>query len=167
MALFPVQVNAGVGTKGIKQIHGKIDETKLAVALVGGASNAQAGREAGSLAKNPSDSVANKIRTSPKLKKTIIDLMEQRQRWLINSIKLKDIKSAPLAVRGILVGIITDKLQLLRGDPTQRIETIPKMVIQTTEKVSDNKLAVVSTPAPVNPQKKTPLSATSPQRASP
>lgn len=139
MTQFPQQVNAGVSVRDVKQNYGRLDENKLAIAIVGGASNAEAGRQAGSLAKNPSDSVANKIAKSPKLKKTIIDLMEQRQRWLINSIKLKDIKGAPLAVRGILVGIITDKLQLLRGDPTQRIETIPKMVIETVKIDVENK----------------------------
>ena len=123
----------------VKQNYGHIDEKILAVAIGSGKSNAEAGRLAGSTAKRPDDSVANKIQKNPRLKKTIIQLLEQRQRWILNSIKQKDIKDAPIAVRGVLVGIITDKLQLLRGDPTQRIETIPKMVIETVEIDVENK----------------------------
>ena len=74
-----------------------------------------------------------------KPKKTVIDLLKKRQRWILSSIKRKDIAKAPIQVKGVLFGILTEKLQLLKGDPTQRIETIPKMVFDDSDAVKEAK----------------------------
>jgi hypothetical protein len=116
--------------KGLRHNYGKIDEKLLIKGINDGLTIAQAGRLAGSRAVNPSDSINKKILRSPRIKKSIIEILEKRQRWILNSIKKTDIKTAPLQVKGILFGIMTEKLQLLKGDPTQRIETIPKMVFE-------------------------------------
>ena len=55
-------------------------------------------------------------------------MLAEKQRKILESIKPKDYQNAPLNQKTIALGIITDKLQLLKGDPTERIETIPRMI---------------------------------------
>jgi len=121
-------------SQGLKRAYGKIDENKLIKAVEQGLTLKEAGMIAGSRAKDINSSITKKISRSPRIKKSIIEVLEKRQRWIINSIKKQDIKSAPLQVKGILFGILTEKLQLLKGDPTSRIETIPKMVFEEEKK---------------------------------
>jgi hypothetical protein len=125
--------------KGLKHTYGRIDKKVLIKGVEAGLPLSQAGRLAGSKAKDVNNSVIKAIKDSPRLKRSIIEVLEKRQRWIINSIKKQDIKSAPLQVKGILFGILTEKLQLLKGDPTQRIETIPKMVFEDTKKKEEEK----------------------------
>lgn len=128
-----------ININGLKRNRGKINETGLIKAIGEGLSYREAGRLAGSKAKDPSDSVIKRIKSSPRIKRGIIEVLEKRQRWIINSIKKQDIKQAPLQVKGILFGILTEKLQLLKGDPTQRIETMPKMVFEEEKKEEEKK----------------------------
>ena len=116
-----------------RQIKGRINTDILVQALGQGMTKAEAGRLAGSKAKDATSitSNVNKIINAPKnskKKRTIIELLAERQRWIINSIKPKDIENAPINQKTVALGIITDKLQLLKGDPTERIEQIPRMV---------------------------------------
>lgn len=133
-----------------KRAYGRLDSEILVQALGQGMSNIQAGRLAGSRAKNDMDvsSHVSKVLKKPKNtkeKKTIIELLAEKQRRILESIKDTDFKNAPLNQKTIALGIITDKLQLLKGDPTERIETIPRMVISNTPQAKPEN--------PINPLK--------------
>ena len=133
------QPNRAIKLKGLSHHYGKINEKVLIKGVEAGLNFREAGELAGSRAKDVNNAVYKKITASPRIKKSIIEVLEKRQRWIINSIKKQDIKSAPLQVKGILFGILTEKLQLLKGDPTQRIETIPKMVFEDNKKKEEMK----------------------------
>lgn len=120
---------------GLTQKRGKINEKILIKAIGEGLSYKEAGQLAGSKGNNISSIITKTIKHNHCIKRSIIEVLEKRQRWIINSIKKQDIKSAPLQVKGILFGILTEKLQLLKGDPTQRVETIPKMVFEEAKPV--------------------------------
>ena len=120
-------------TKKVRR-YGRIDKDILVQALGAGLTKTQAGRLAGSKAVEDRNiiSTVNTVIDNPKnidKKKTVIELLKERQRWLLEAIKQSDMEKAPINQKTVALGIITDKLQLLKGDPTERIETIPRMVI--------------------------------------
>lgn len=126
--------------KGLKHNYGRINEAGLIKAIGEGMNYKEAGEIAGSKAKDKANSIALKIKRNPRIKKSIIEKLAQRQEWILNSIKHKDIKSAPLNLKAVSFGIMTDKLQLLKGDPTARIETIPKMVFEESKEKKEKEL---------------------------
>lgn len=119
------------------RVYGRIDKKILVQALGQGLTKAEAGRLAGSKAKDARN-ITNRVSeflnkdTNGEEKKTIIEMLAEKQRKILESIRPQDYEKAPLNQKTIALGIITDKLQLLKGDPTERIETIPRMVISNT-----------------------------------
>lgn len=123
-----------------KRAYGKIDEKILIEALGRGMTKTKAGRLAGSLAISDSHVIGsvNEIlekRNKPHIKRTILQLLQDRQRKILESITDEEIEKAPLNQKTVAFGIITDKEQLIRGDVTNRVEVIPRMVITETPKL--------------------------------
>jgi len=119
-----------------KRPYGRLDEKVLIEALGQGKTKVEAGKLAGSLAKRDENiihQVDYKINSNPQHKKTIIEKLEQRQHWILDSIKQDEILKAPLSQKSVSFGIFTDKAQLLKGDPTSRLEIMPKMVFKGDE----------------------------------
>ena len=119
-----------------KRAYGKIDNEILVKAIVAGKTYREAGILAGSEAKDGEQikqGVYKKISRNPTIKKNIIDQLEAKRQLIIDNIKETDIKKAPFGSKVVAMGIITDKIQLLRGDPTQIVKEMPKMVIEDSK----------------------------------
>ena len=121
---------------GVKRHYGRINENILIEALAQGKTKIEAGRLAGSLGTR-GDSIINavddKLSRNPILKKTLIEKLEAFQHKVIDSIHDEEIERASLSQKMIGFGISVEKSQLLKGDPTQRIAVMPKMVIDEIE----------------------------------
>ena len=113
--------------------YGKINEKILIEGLARGLNYAEAGKLAGSKAKSIKNSVSEKINTNPHLKKDLISKLEVLQHKILDSIDTDEITRASLSQKSVSFGIFTEKSQLLKGDPTQRIAVMPKMVIDEIE----------------------------------
>ena len=113
-----------------KRNYGKIDNEILVKAIVSGKTYKEAGILAGSKAKQIHSNVSDKLRHNKKLKKDLISRLEEKRDKILDSIGEDEIMKAPFNQKTIGLAILIDKIQLLKGDPTQRIETIPKMVIE-------------------------------------
>ena len=111
-----------------RRAYSRLNWKVIKEGLKQGMSMEEAGRLAGSKAKRAGNSVGSVIKHNPRLKKTIIALLEERQRWLLEAMKKRAIKSAALTQQSVSFGILTEKLQLLKGDPTTRLDIMPKMV---------------------------------------
>lgn len=114
-----------------KQPYGKIDNKILIQAMGEGKTMAQAGRLAGSKAHSEdqiSSSVSVKIKRDAQLKKSIIQKMEEVREAYLDSMVGEDLTKVPVNQRAITLAILTDKIQLLKGDPTMVIASIPRMV---------------------------------------
>ena len=72
-------------------------------------------------------------------KKTIIQLLKEKQRKILESITDEELEKAPINQKVISLGIMTDKLQLLENKPTSIMEIAPKMVFEG-DKVSFKRL---------------------------
>ena len=119
-----------------KRGYGKIDKEILIDALVRGKSKAEAGRLAGSMAKDESSiihAVDNKISNNDSIKRTLIEKLEAFQHKVMDSIKDDEIERASLSQKMVGLGISVEKSQLLKGDPTSRIAVMPKMIIDEVE----------------------------------
>lgn len=123
-----------------KRKYGVLDEDILAEALAQGKSKAEAGRLAGSKAKNPTDSVNNALRNNPKirqkekeLKKDIVRLLEEKRLEAIGAMTKKKAEKSSYTQLATTTAILTDKIQLLRGSPTEIIDQMPRMVIRSRE----------------------------------
>lgn len=107
-----------------------IDKEKLIEALKQGKDIAEAGILAGSKSDNVRKDIRKLIKANPAFKKTIVDILKEKQRNLINSISKEQIHKASLKDKATAFGILTDKLQLLQGEADRRIEIIPRMIYQ-------------------------------------
>ena len=125
-----------IKSSATKRHYGKIDNNILAEAIASGMRYTEAGKLAGVKGKDISSIspvISRKIAKDITLKKTIIQKLEEKQNMIIDSIKKDDILNAPLSQRSVSFGIFVDKAELLKGNATNRLEVMPKMVIDATE----------------------------------
>jgi hypothetical protein len=120
----------------VKQERGKIDNDILIEAIASGKTYVEAGLMAGS--KGTSETaiksrVSQKLATNSNLKKSLVEKLEEKQHQILDSISRDEIKRASLSQKSVSFGIFTEKRQLLQGDPTQRIETMPRFIIDEVE----------------------------------
>ncbi len=120
-----------------KRKYGVLDEDILAEALAQGKTKAEAGRLAGSKAKNPTDSVNNAIHNNPKIqqkekeiKKDIVRLLEEKRFEAIEAMTKKKADKSSYTQLATTAAILTDKIQLLQGSPTAIVDQMPRMVIE-------------------------------------
>ena len=115
----------------IKQRKGRINHKILIEALGAGKTKTEAGKLAGSLAKDDSSIVHNVnliIDKNSQYKKTIDQRFTERLDWLLEQFKQEDMRSMTPAQRVVAIGIIHDKRMNERGDPNVRISQGPTSV---------------------------------------
>ena len=124
----------------VKQRRGKINKNILIAGIASGMTYAEAGKLAGSQARTPElvkKSVYNvlnrEVDGDRPIKRTLIEKLEAFQHKVMDSIKDDEIERASLSQKMVGLGISVEKSQLLKGDPTQRIAVMPKMVIDEIE----------------------------------
>lgn len=103
----------------------KIDPEKLKTALAEGKTYAEAAKEAGSDATSPQALAAvtsQALRRDTKLRADVRDLLEEKRRMAIGAITAQKLKQATAAQLGVVIGVLTDKINILDGLPTQRLE---------------------------------------------
>jgi len=109
------------------QVYGKTQDQALAYEKAGGEckNKDDSVRQGGRLLKKLSQDLTKK---GEEQRKTIITLLREKQRKILESITPEELENAPLNQKVISLGIITDKLQLLENKPTSIMEIAPKMV---------------------------------------
>jgi len=115
-----------------KRHYGHIDNKILIEGLASGMTYTEAGKLAGvsgTSEKSIAPVISRKIAKDVNLKKTLIQKIEERQNMIIDSINKEEILKAPLSQKSVSFGILVDKAELLKGNATNRIEVMPKMVI--------------------------------------
>lgn len=134
-----------------KRPYGRINETILTEAIARGMTLGQAGKLAGSKESSIegiSQNISRKIHNNTRIKKSIIEKLEVQQHWILDSIKQVEIEKTPLAQRMVCFGINVEKSQLLKGDPTSRVELMPRMVLREDEIEFKTGIEKVITPQP-------------------
>lgn len=106
-----------------KKKIGKIDRTIFIRAKVKGMNNGDAAKLAGSLAKgHAAESVGSEVLQEPEVKRSVIELMAAKRDKILEQITDEDIFKASLKDKSISIGILTEKTQLLKGEPTERAD---------------------------------------------
>ena len=113
---------------------GKIDNEVLVKALVEGKTYTEAGKLAGSTAKQIKNTVCKKIQHSPTIKRDIVEQLEEKRQMILTAMTEDRITGQSLAQLSTSLGIITDKIELLSGHETQRIGIKPIIFRDTEEK---------------------------------
>lgn len=119
-----------------KRAYGKINEAILIEGIARGMTLGEAGKLAGSKEKSIegiSQNISRRIHNNTPLKRSIIEKLEALQHQILDSIKPNEVFKTPFTQRMVAFGITTDKAQLLKGDPTSRVEIMPKMVLKEDE----------------------------------
>ena len=109
----------------------KIDEVVLAKAIAEGYSKFNAYKLAGGKSENKGTGVSlvnDYLKKNPDLKVDIIKQMERKRKDILDSMSRKKAKGMAYEKAAVAFGIITDKIQLLKGDPTERIEVMPRLI---------------------------------------
>ena len=119
-----------------KRIYGRLNEEVFLKAIEEGKNKVEAGRLAGLKAKHDTTilgTIDKKITNNADLKRNILERYEKLEAKMMEAIEAKDLTTP--AVNQLVVGmaIIRDKIQLLKGDPTSRLEIMPKMVFKGDE----------------------------------
>lgn len=116
----------------------KFNETIYLKAIEQGMTKTEAGRKAGLQAKHDPNiihGVNYEIDKNPHLKKSVVEMYESFERKVLEEVGERDLTSEKTSSLLVSSGIARDKIQLIKGDPTQNIGILPKMVI-TGERVS-------------------------------
>ena len=116
----------------VKRDYGKIDTEILTTAIAHGKTMAEAGKLAGSKGKDIKSiapRISQKIANDSNIKKSIIKKTEEVRNKIINSFTNDEIEKASLSQKGVVFGILTEKIQLMKGEATNILEVMPKMVI--------------------------------------
>ena len=111
----------------------KLDEVILAKAIADGYSKIDAYRLAGGQSENKGTAVRmvnDYLQKNPDVKVDIITQMEKRRQDIIESMDEDKATTMPYDKGMVAVGILTDKIQLLKGDPTERLEIMPRMIFK-------------------------------------
>lgn len=111
----------------------KIDEVVLAKAIADGYSKVDAYRLAGGMSDNKDTAVRAVnvyLKDNPDLKIDIITQMEKRRQDIIDSMDEDKAEKMPYDKGTVAMAILTDKIQLLKGDPTERLEIMPRMIFK-------------------------------------
>jgi len=122
--------------KKSKRNYGKIDDKVLVKAIVSGKTYTEAGKLAGSRAKDNQsvkEGVYKKISRNPTIKRDLIKQLEEKRDIMINALDEDRITKAPVGTINLMICQIIDKIQLLRGDPTQIMRELKPMVIREVE----------------------------------
>lgn len=127
-------------TKPIKKlgVRGKIDKELVIQALGKGLSKTKAGILAGSKSQDAPTiihGVDDCLRNDTQAKKRIEDLLEEKRRLVISKMTPAKAEKQNFVQLATSCGILTDKIELIKGNPTNRIELIPRMVITETKQL--------------------------------
>lgn len=111
---------------------GKFNKAVYLKAIRQGLNKTEAGRKAGLIAKDDKsicDSVRLNIKKDKVLKRDVLKQYEELEQDLMANVKERDLSK--VAPNQLIVGmaIVRDKIQLLKGDPTNRVEIQPRMII--------------------------------------
>lgn len=111
--------------KQAKQPKEKLDLGLLVEGLSQGMTHAQAAKHAGSTAKsrNALSGVASQaLRRHPELREDVLESMKNRRIQAVQSLSKQKMDKASAKDLAIVVGILTEKINLMEGKPTQRVE---------------------------------------------
>ncbi len=111
----------------------KIDEKILAKALAQNYSKVDAYKKAGGQSDNEGTAIRtvnDYLQKNPDLKIDIIKQMEQKRDDVLDSMSAEKARGMPYTKGAVALGILTDKIQLLKGDPTERLEVMPRMIFK-------------------------------------
>ena len=103
----------------------KIDRNKLVEALGEGLTLEEAAKEAGSKAHTYAGRAgvaANTLKRNPRLKKDVLDLLEDKRKMTFKALTKQKMDRSTGYQLVTMTAILTDKIQLLKGLPTARME---------------------------------------------
>ncbi len=126
-------------------VRNKQDGKIIAEGISKGVSFKEIGKLAGSVSKNPEAAVMSKIKNDPELRLDIIQRLQQKRDEAINAMSELKAEEASYQQLATSVGIIIDKIQLLKGEPTNIIEEMPRMVIREREVIFEPRKNEVGT----------------------
>ena len=124
---------------GVKtRAYGKIDKEVLIKALGENKTKTEAGRIAGSLAVKDKEVIGsvNDVLNNPRnpdIKKDILQRLEAHRDRIMEALEHKDLNSDPSGTLNLILCQTVDKIQLLKGDPTSRLDIMPRFVIDEVE----------------------------------
>lgn len=107
-----------------KVVKGKIDRTIFIRAKANGMNNADAARLAGSkaLTQHGAEIVGYAVMKEDDVKMSVIEMMNKRREQILHHMSEDKMDSASLKDQAIAIGILTEKSQLLQGQPTERAD---------------------------------------------
>lgn len=113
-----------------KRTYGRVDSQILANALAEGLTFEEAGRMSGCQAKDVDSVISRKISRDINLKRDIIAKLEEKREQILRN--LTEAKAKKEGYKSLItaLAIVTDKIELLRGGATERIEQSAKLVLE-------------------------------------
>ena len=115
------------GGKPKRKGHGVIDHRKFIELRGSGMPLADAVRGAGStMTSRKALQVlgTNMMKTHPEYVPAVLDILREKQRMLLNAMTKEKMENASLSAIAVTTGIVTDKIQLLSGQPTERTDSL-------------------------------------------